>query len=232
MSKKLGILGGMGPLATVDLFKKVVMMTNATCDQEHIHQIIDNNSQIPDRTLHILGQGEDPTPHLVESAKRLESMGAEFIIMPCNTAHYFYDRIVGNIRIPFLNMVESTAQFILDELGDGSKVGLLATDGTCQSGVYDKCFASSGVNLLKPDKSSQRLVMDFIYGIKEGKDISARMIYNAMEGLKEQGVEVFILGCTELSYAMDEYGLEGNFVDPLSIVAKKAVEFAFENKSS
>lgn len=226
MSKTLGILGGMGPMATVTLFKKVISMTRANCDQDHIHQIIDSNTQIPDRTSYILGKGEDPAPYLVESALRLEKMGADFIIMPCNTAHYFYERITQSIGIPLLNMVELTAKFSFDTCGSSAKMDLLATDGTCSSGVYDKYFKLQNMELVKPEPDFQKLIMDFIYGIKKGSDADIDKLINAVQNLRDKGAQTFILGCTELSFAKDEYGLKGNFIDPLSVIAQRSVEYA------
>src|SRR5699024_10166329 len=110
--KTLGILGGMGPLATVKLFEKIVSLTHANKDQEHIHTIIDSNINIPHRSRYILGNGDDPLNELIKSAKRLENAGADFLVMPCNTAHYFYDKIVAVMNIPFLNMIEETAKYI------------------------------------------------------------------------------------------------------------------------
>ena len=110
--KTIGIIGGMGPLATVDLFGKIVNLTDAKCDNDHIHILIDNNTYIPDRTSYILGDGKNPLDELVKSAKRLKDMGADFLVMPCNTAHYFYNDIINNVSIPFINMIEETASYI------------------------------------------------------------------------------------------------------------------------
>ena len=126
--KTVGIIGGMGPLATVDLFGKIVNLTDAKCDNDHIHILIDNNTYIPDRTSYILGDGENPIDELVKSAKRLKNMGADFLIMPCNTAHYFYNDIINNVSIPFINMIEETANYINNK--NIKKVGLLSTTGT------------------------------------------------------------------------------------------------------
>ena len=121
MGKKLGILGGMGPLATAYLFKMIVTLTEASSDQEHLHIVIDNNTSIPDRTSYIMGQGEDPRKYLIESAKGLEKMGAEFWIMPCNTAHFFYDDMVKEIDITLLNIVDETTKLRLDSYSNIKK---------------------------------------------------------------------------------------------------------------
>jgi aspartate racemase len=217
----------MGPLATVELFKKIVCHTNATCDQDHIRVLIDNNTSIPDRTESIIGEGEDPKKYLIESAKKLQSMGANYLIMPCNTAHYFYQDIIKEIEIPFLNMIEETANIILKRYPLIKKIGLLATNGTCCSGVYDDVFRLYGIELVKPYEDEQKHVTDLIYGIKEGvKDVDLTGFYETVESMENQGVHLFILGCTELSVAYEQYKLKGNYVDPLSILAMGAIAFA------
>ncbi|QZY56337.1 aspartate/glutamate racemase family protein [Crassaminicella profunda] len=224
MCKKLGILGGMGPLATADLFKKVILLTDANCDQEHIHILIDNNTSIPDRTAHLIAEGDDPREQLIASAKRLESMGADFLIMPCNTAHNFYEAIIKEIEIPFLNMIEETSKFIAEKYA-GKKIGLLATEGTCQTGVYDRAIQKYGMELVKPTKT-QKNVTDFIYDIKAGKDITIDGFNESVEELKNLGAEVFILGCTELSVGYEMFKMKGNYVDPLEVIALRAIHFA------
>ena len=140
MRKTIGILGGMGPLATCDLFSKITQITDASCDQEHVRICIDSNTEISDRTNAIIHHGKDPVPEMVKSAVRLQGLGADVLIMPCNTAHYFYDRILPFVDIPFLSMIDETAKVISDR--GLRKIGLLATDGTLQTAVYEKAFKS------------------------------------------------------------------------------------------
>ena len=132
MAKKIiGILGGMGPAATADLFNKIIVSTKAASDQEHLHVIIDSNTSIPDRTEALIHGGEDPTEQLTLSARRLAAAGAELIAMPCNTAHGFYDAVCAAVDIPVLHMIKLTAQEL--RLKGVKCAGLLATDGTVQS---------------------------------------------------------------------------------------------------
>ncbi|MCT4605609.1 MAG: amino acid racemase [Marinisporobacter sp.] len=224
MCKKIGILGGMGPLATADLFRKIILLTDAKSDQEHIHILIDNNTSIPDRTAHLIAKGTDPRKQLIASARRLENMGADFLIMPCNTAHNFYEDIIKEINIPFLNMIDETAKFISQKYA-GKKIGLLATEGTCQTGVYDQAIHKYGMELVKPTKT-QKNVTNFIYDIKAGKNISLDGFNKSVEELKDQGAEVFILGCTELSVGYEMFKMEGNYVDPLKVIAIRSIHFA------
>lgn len=228
MSKTLGIIGGMGPLATVKLFEMIVLMTKANSDQEHIHILIDNNTLIPDRTNYILNEiGEDPRIQLTKSAQALEKMGADYLIMPCNTAHNFYEGIIENINIPFINMIDETAKYIKDNNNDTVKIGLLATEGTIKAKVYDKVFNKYGIEVLKPSKENQNYVTELIYNIKE--DIPQESLdgfYMAMDDLRNQGVDIFVAGCTEISVAIDLYKLKGNIIDAMRILALSAIKFA------
>ena len=197
--KVIGILGGMGPLATADLFQKITLHTAASCDQDHPRVCIDSNTNISDRTAALLHGGADPVPEMVKSAQRLESIGADLLIMPCNTAHNFYDAVASSVSIPVLHMIAITRDALKSR---GVKcAGLLATDGTVQTGIYQRTFEGSGVELLTPDNAEdQAAVMDIIYnGVKAG-DLThdATAFRSACEHLLARGAEVLILGCTEL----------------------------------
>ena len=159
MSKKvIGILGGMGPLATADLFQKITLHTVAACDQAHPRVCIDSNTDIADRTAALLHGGEDPVPEMIKSAKRLESIGADFLIMPCNTAHNYYEQVCEAVTIPVLHMIALTRDALKER---GVKcAGLLATDGTVQTGIYQRTFAGSGVDLLTPDDPADQAAAD------------------------------------------------------------------------
>lgn len=225
MKRVLGIVGGMGPLATVKLLEKIVMLTDAKCDQEHLHIIVDINTSIPDRTSYLIGAGEDPRGYLIHSAKLLCAMGADYLIMPCNTAHYFYSDIVKEINIPFLHMIEETARKIKEGNPESVKVGLLATEGTCKTGVYDDIFSKYGMQVTKPSTEKQKYVSDVIYGIKENRRIDIESFLSAADELKVVGCETFVLGCTELSVLHAQHKLQGNFVDPIEIIARSAIRF-------
>ena len=224
--KTIGIIGGMGPLATADLFEKIVGHTKAACDQEHLHVVIDSNTNIPDRTAALLHGGADPLPELVKSAGRLEKMGADVLIMPCNTAHNYYDGIAAAVSVPVLHMVRLTAQALVER--GVKKAGLLATDGTVRTGIYQKSFAGSGVELLTQDEAGQRAVMEMIYqGVKAGDmAFDAQPARQAMERLLAAGAEVLILGCTELPLAVKLYGIALPAVDPTLELALEAIRFA------
>jgi len=227
MAKKtIGIVGGMGPLATADLFRKIVLHADVKSDQEHPRVVIDSNTDIPDRTAALLHGGADPTPELQKSARYLESIGADVLIMPCNTAHGFYDAVAAAVRIPVLHMIRLTRDALIAR---GVKTaGLLATDGTVRTGVYAHAFEGSGVSLLTPDEAGQAAVMDIIYnGVKAGDASHDAAAFRAScETLLDRGAETLILGCTELPLALELYGLDLPATDPTLELALGALRFA------
>ena len=227
MKKIIGIIGGMGPLATADLFQKITLLTEAETDRDHIRVYIDSNANIPDRTAAILSNGPDPVPEMASALRNLEACGADCVIMPCNTAHNFYDAVASSVSIPVLHMIAITRDALKSR---GVKcAGLLATDGTVQTGIYQRTFEGSGVELITPDHSEdQAAVMDIIYnGVKAG-DLAhdATAFRAACEHLLARGAEVLILGCTELPPAFDIYHLDYPNVDPTLELALAAVRAA------
>ena len=159
--KVVGIIGGMGPGATALLFQKLIDYTDATADSEHIHIIIDNNTSIPDRTAAILAGDDTPAKYICESGKNLEQCGADFLIIPCNTSHYFYDVIQREMNIPVINMIRETAKVCVEK--GYSKVGILATTGTCKTHTYDRELQKWGIESIYPDDEGQKKVMEIIY---------------------------------------------------------------------
>ena len=223
--KIIGILGGMGPLATADLFRRIVEKTPAKKDQDHPRAIIYNNPKIPDRTAFILGRGPDPRPELIDSAKKLEIWGADFIIMPCNTAHFFADSIQKAIEIPLVSMVDETAKLI-QKMGL-KKVGLLATDGTIKGLVYHRALLSRGVQIAVPNKKDQELVMKAIYeGVKAGNISFGREILLKVGRKLQKRSQAIIAGCTEVSVALKKEDFEVPLIDPMDVIAEKAVKIA------
>ena len=234
---KVGILGGVGPAATVDFMAKIVRNTPAGRDQEHIKLVVEHNPQIPDRTENLIGEGTDPTVAMYSSCKRLEASDADIIAIPCNTAHAFVERIQPYLSIPIVNMLYETIQFIRHRYPDRKNVGLLATSGTVRSRVYHEVAEKVGIDLIVPDDEHQKKVMSSIYGEKgvkagytEGE--CKEELLSALEHVVTRGAEAAILGCTELPLLLaqtDDFPIAATRVallDPTEILARKCVSLA------
>lgn len=225
----LGILGGMGPLATCEFFKKIIELTPAEKDQDHLHIIIDNNTNIPDRTEYILGKGKDPRIELIRSAIKLESMGADYIAIPCNTAHYFYDDIVKYSKIKILNMVYETVDFLKANNSGNKDYLLLSTEGTYQAKIYDKAFNSSGLNILTPNDKDKKIIMKWIYGIKSSNfNVTLKEFESLVNKYMVDEQIPIIVGCTELSLLIEKVKPRKQYFDPLTILAKRCVDLAIK----
>ena len=225
--KTIGILGGMGPLATADLFQKIVLLTKADTDREHIRVYIDSNANIPDRTAAILSGGEDTVPEMASALRHLEACGADCIIMPCNTAHYFLPRLQAMTEIPFLSILTAAAEACKAQF-PGKTVGILATRGTLAANLYQEALAQAGVPYLVPDAPAQDALMRVIYdGVKAGKgpDSYRADFLTVLEQMSAGGAEVFLLGCTELPLAAEALNIALPTVDPTAELAKASIRF-------
>lgn len=223
MPQTLGILGGLGPMATVYFYDMLVRHTKATCDQDHLDVIINSRASTPDRTSYILGQStENPFDIMARDAQRLVTFGADVLAIPCNTAHYFYDRLNETISVPILNMVEETA---LEAKARGCcRVGILATSGTVQTGTYSRMCERHGLEFVCPDESHQQDLMNVIYGdIKQGKRPDMARFFAVADSLKREGCTRVILGCTELSIIKKDEQLDAFYIDSMSVLAKNAI---------
>lgn len=220
----LGILGGLGPMATVYFYEMITRHTKAKCDQEHIDIVINSRATTPDRTNYITGKSEDnPLQIMVEDSKRLKEYGVTLLAIPCNTAHYFYDMLTDAIDIPFLNIMEETATYL--DCKGVKKAGVLATDGTVSSMTYHKYLKEHGIECIVPSAEYQKLVTEIIYGdIKVGRRADMEKFNSVAQHLFSKGAERIILGCTELSLIKKNEGLDERFVDSLEVLAKRAIE--------
>ncbi|MEC5143239.1 amino acid racemase [Chitinophaga sp. 212800010-3] len=234
---KLGIMGGVGPSATVDFMNKIILSTPAQKDQDHIKMIVEQNPQIPDRTANIIHHETDPTIAMFSTCKRLEAEGADAIAIPCNTAHAFVKSIQEYLNIPIINMLTTTAEYILEQYEKDIKVGLLATSGTVQSKVYHNVLHDFGFEVVIPDGQHQEYVMESIYGkfgVKAGykSGVCRDLILKGANYVIEKGADVIILGCTELPLLFpDEVEIiKGGkiipLIDPTLILAKRIVSLA------
>ncbi len=222
-SKKLGVLGGLGPMATVYFYELITLHTKASKDQDHIDMVISSCPSTPDRTAFILGQSEeDPFASMEQEAKHLVAYGADVLAIPCNTAHFFYEKLCGVLPVPVLNMVGDTVAHIR-QLG-GSKAGILATDGTVQSGTYQRECEKQGLAWAVPSASAQKGVMRLIYeNIKSGLPPEQSLFCKAAEELYAAGCSHLVLGCTELSL-LEKAGLtDSRCVDSMAVLAEQAI---------
>ncbi len=226
--KTIGVLGGMGPWATLDFFEKILRLTPAKTDQEHLRVIIDNNPKIPDRSPAIVGTGEDPTPALVASARTLQQAGADVIVIPCNTAHYFYERVQNAVSIPVLHIMEEVAATAREEIPSARVLGILATAAAVSSGLYARACARRGIEVVNPDPAGQQVVNRAIYAVKAGQmgpEITAGLRKIA-DGLVGRGAQALVLGCTELPFVLKPHDVRVPLLDSNQILARAAVRFA------
>lgn len=223
-NKTVGVLGGLGPMATVYFFNMVVEKTKASKDQDHIDMIISNRASTPDRTSYILDCSlENPASILSEEAIKLEQFGVDFLVMTCNTAHYFYNDIAKNINIPFINILEET---VLEAKKQGhKKIGILATKGNIQANLYQNMCKKHDLDFYTPCESTQSKVMDIIYGnIKQGKPADMNKFNEIVSELKDNNCDGAILGCTELSILKEDNNLPSDFyIDSLEVLANKTI---------
>ncbi|MFC2075868.1 aspartate/glutamate racemase family protein [candidate division KSB1 bacterium] len=231
--KRIGILGGVGPEATLELYREILRATPASSDQDHLPCIIIINPQVPDRTEAILGKGPSPVPELTKTSVELERAGADFIVMPCNTAHFCLPEMRAAVGIPVLDMIGLTLEQTKTSFPDGSKIGLLATTGTIESGIYHKLFEPAGYELVTPSRESQEAkVMAAIYGedgIKAGGYKRPRELLEIAAGeLNVAGARAVILGCTEIPIVIKEIAAGIPTINPLALLAREAVRKATE----
>jgi aspartate racemase len=222
----VGVIGGVGPMATAYFMERVIRMTEAACDQDHINMLIYNHCSIPDRTAYITGQCPDnPLPVMIEDARRLEEAGCRFIVIPCNTAHYFFDQIQAQVGIPVINIVRETIRYAAQVTKDLHCVGILATNGTIVSGTYQKYAEEAGLDWVVPDQAGQSQVMRMIYdGVKAGKPVDKADFDQVAVALRARGAQCLLLGCTELSVLKRELPInDADVLDSIDVLARMTV---------
>ena len=221
--QKLGVLGGMGPQATQTFYQFVLDRTDAVRDQEHLPAVILSDTGIPDRTTAILsGETEPLYRRLLHNAALLENCGCTAIAIPCNTSHYFVDRLQGDVRVPIVHMIRETAAALA--ASGKRRPGILATDGTVRSGLYQRECAALGMEAVVPDEQTQKLVMEIIYDqIKQGKPGSRETFDRIDRALRDAGCDCAILACTELSVFAMQNPLPEFYLDAMMVLAEKAI---------
>jgi aspartate racemase len=229
----IGILGGMGPEATLDLYRYILALTPATKDQDHIRILIYSNPRIPDRTAAIIAGGENPLDCLIDSAMLLERAGAEIIAIPCNAAHYYLPEMRKKVRVPILDMVTETCGNLTRELPSVKTVGLLASLGAVRSGVYHKSLTDAGIGILMPDDAEQQEIENGIAQIKAG--IHTRSTQETFQSigsrLFESGAGAVILGCTEVPLAFNSSRVNYPTLNSTRILAEATVDWALGKRN-
>jgi aspartate racemase len=223
MHRIVGIIGGMGPEATLDLMRRVLAKTPASDDQDHIHLIVESNPKIPSRIAHLIeGTGADPTPELIRIAANLQRAGAEALAIPCNTAHAYAHSIRRAVSIPLLDMVQLTVDRIAGSPRT-ARVGLLASTATLATELYTKAFAAYGISVVQP--AAQEEVMSLIKAVKRGETGLQTQVALARIALDlARQADVLLIGCSELSVIAG--GVTVPFVDSLDVQAQAIVNFA------
>lgn len=221
----LGVLGGMGPQATNTFYQRIIDRTQAETDQEHLRVLIWSDAKIPDRTAGILGtpdQAEAVYAALLAGAKLLEGAGCTVLAIPCNTSHYFADRLQAQLRIPIIHMIREMVAAI-QAMGKKT-VGILATDGTVQTGIYQKELTAAGLTPVTLPERLQKTVMSIIYDeIKKGETGSREKFGEVDAWLRQAGCDCAILGCTELSVYRALHSLPPYYMDAMEVLAEQAI---------
>ena len=219
----LGVLGGLGPMSTFYFCETVTSHTLASCDADHIDMLISSRASTPDRTAYILGKSsESPLPIMQKEARRLIDAGARLLVIPCNTAHYFYDGLTEISSVPILNIIEETVRYLKKR--NITTFGLLATEGTVKSQSYHRLCKDLGMRCLTPSETDQKKISEIIYdAIKQNKPVDLSVFREISDTLLREGCECLVLGCTELSL-LRQSGLDDVvFVDSLEVLAYRTI---------
>lgn len=226
----VGVIGGMGPYATLAFFQALLDRTPCTKDWDHLHIIIDNNPKIPSRTRAFLYDEADPVPMMVASANHLRDAGADIVALPCNSAHYFLPRVIQQTQIPFIDMIDATCHELVT--ANAKVVGLLAGEVTVRGRLYEKRLDPQGVRVLQVTDEEQALVRDVIEDVKQnrsGESTQAKM-NTLVQILESRGADTIVLGCTELPMAMHGVSPRCRVVDSMGVLADAVVNTARSGK--
>ncbi len=228
-----GVIGGMGPAATIDFMTKVLAISQAargpgSREQDDVRLIVDSNPAVPDRNAAVAGTGASPGPHLAAMARGLERAGADFLVMPCNAAHAFADHIVQATSLPFLHLVNETARATRERLPAATRIGVLAVAGTADARLYERALEPLGIEAIVPEGERRRRFMDSVWRVKSG-DLGAATrdaMHEAARALLDRGAEAVITGCTEVSLLVTAASLGAPFINATEVLAHRTVAYA------
>ena len=226
--KLVGIIGGMGPDATVDFMSQILQVTPASTDQDHVRMVVENNPRIPSRQAAMRGEGQSPGPAIAAIAARLEAMGAEFLVMPCNLAHAWQSDIEAAINIPFISIVEESVRSALQRSREDSTVGLMTTPGCFTAGLYQQALAEAGRPVITQTPEELAEAMSLVEQIKSGN--RSQQVASGLRALAnklvDRGAKVLIAACTEFPLVLDESMFDVAFVSSTDVLARKTVAIA------
>lgn len=225
MARKLGVIGGLGPIATAYFYELVSLMTEAYIDQDHIDINIISRPSIPDRTDYILGRStESPLPYLIEAGRVLTTIGSEYIAIPCITAHYFHEELSKNIQTPIIHIILETVKYLKNH--NVKRAGILATEGTIESRLFQNELEKNNIEPIIPSTHGQSLVTSLIYkNVKAGIPVRMEQFREVTDELKSGGADTIILGCTELSMIKRENKIGPGFIDAMEVLAMCSVTY-------
>lgn len=225
VSLTAGVIGGMGPEATVDFMARVIALTPAVTDQDHTRLLVDQNPQVPNRQNLSLGDGANPGPVLAAMAAGLEAAGADFLVMPCNSAHAFRDDIVRAVSIPFVSIVEATIECLP---AGATVVGVLETPACSQAGLYGAALGAKGMGQVELSGEDCEELMRLVYQIKGGdRSASVRSAMKSLaEALVSRGAEAIIIGCTEIPLVLVDKDVDVPLISSTEALARKTVAIA------
>ena len=219
----LGVIGGLGPIATAHFMELVIRMTEAATDQEHLDMILYNRPSIPDRTSYILDSTKpNPLPEMIRVGNALARQGAKLIAIPCMTAHYFHRELTRYIEAPIVHAIHETAAHLKKH--GITKVGIMATDGSIRSKLFQQELLKHGIEPIIPGEQAQKCVMSVIYDdVKANRPAGMDKFRFASDELREKGAQAIILGCTELSLIKRDQEIGPGFIDAMEVLAQQSV---------
>ncbi|MGI6710883.1 MAG: aspartate/glutamate racemase family protein [Bacilli bacterium] len=226
MNKKLGIIGGMGPLASAYLYKRIIELTNALKDQDHIPIIIDNKTEILDRTAFLTGKGKDPYPFIKESAIFLENSNVDAIIIACNTAHFCYEKLKKDVSIPIYHMIEEVVEEIKENPNLQEGLAILGTEGLRLFPSYKEKLNQAGIFCYETNLEEQNKVSEIIYLVKE-EGVTKKVLEkfkSLINSLEKKNLKHFILGCTELPLIVENLDLNKKYISSIDVLAKRTIK--------
>ncbi len=232
MEKVVGILGGMGPDATVDLMQRIIRLTPALDDIDHIRCIVDNNPKVPSRIKALIeGDGENPGPCMADMGKRLETWGADFLVIACNTAHYYYNDVQQAVTIPVINLIELVSRYFKAKYPEQENAGLLASPAVAMTGLYGTQLSALGIKDIWPDPDYQEMLLNVIKEVKRGNsgEVVRSSYVEVCNNLKKKGSRTAIIACTELSALQCDLPIET--VDAAHVLAEEIVRIAKQKES-